>query len=954
MSSTPNRQGRPPGTKKKKRGPTPSLTLKDTGIPLSLRSMNHPEQKTYFKDKRKQYRSSSSPSLPSDSPTPKRRAISTDNIENHNQPGRPPLDPEHGPMKESSIKERKRELMKRQRNKDKISMARSTAVSFRWDKTKSGTDTGGSNREGEDGDTEADETIDLNHGPPSARTVRRYEAELKELVPASLQRQCELLKKMANEYDGCGVSIERNIGSRETPKATFARYQATISKFFENAKAKFASLPLILIKSWAQFLIKADASIFETCGLYFTDKGDVPVSVLAKQESDKIWDSLMKNKKRNDIRNLYLTHTIRVVKEVQLWKVHQHGEIIGLAQAVGVTEEFAAKVIAHVREGKEKELFKRKTRNDALRSSGLIQDLEEFLMLPRNSRTCPGDTVSVGYRVRKDKFLLKETKMNLIKQFKLDYPEYMFSDRVILRDWPRNFVTPSSRDRRRNVCPVHNNYQRLLEALHSAEVGTNIPPSCRSACCLAMCDSDRDPMFPPNWKKDCALGDCTSCPDLPVYIDPRIDTSTDLEFTQWRKDVSGRTTKTGEKKEVFGLFKVTMKIEDAVEYLQELTTALKLHIYTAYNQWRAKKLAEESLKVDSILIVDDYQMNLTVELAETTTTTVFGANNILIAIFPVVVMFRRAETGLVEKATITFFSDDISHDHQQVQKFEKRAIEIVAERTGLTFSHTIRFSDGCGAQFKSQFCVADLTNSPNILLQCPEGSSEAHYFASHEGKSESDTAGSLEKLRAERLILRNKNLVITESKHLVEAMNNELEDENTSTQKYSFRVVENIPPFERLKSDQRKGISLKGIRKLHFIGYRDGGLKTSQLSCLLCMEEGGVCEDCDNKPFTLTPAAIHKALGVVARDDDGEEATEEDDCSTTHPGMIVGEEIPDLDGEEDSELEFDENEGSRLFEEGDIVWAPVGSGRLPAKVISLNSVPASKRRAVQTEQVRSI
>ena len=55
----------------------------------------------------KQSRSSSSPSLPSDSPTPKRWAISTDNKENHNLPGRPSLDPQHGPMKGSSIIERK-------------------------------------------------------------------------------------------------------------------------------------------------------------------------------------------------------------------------------------------------------------------------------------------------------------------------------------------------------------------------------------------------------------------------------------------------------------------------------------------------------------------------------------------------------------------------------------------------------------------------------------------------------------------------------------------------------------------------------------------------------------------------------------------------------------------------------------------------------------------------------
>ena len=103
-------------------------------------------------------------------------------------------------------------------------------------------------------------------------------------------------------------------------------------------------------------------------------------------------------------------------------------------------------------------------------------------------------------------------------------------------------------------------------------------------------------------------------------------------------------------------------------------------------------------------------------------------------------------------------------------------------------------------------------------------------------------------------------------------------------------------------------------RKLHFIGYRDGGLKTSQLSCLLCMEEGGVCKDCDDKPFTLTPAAIHKALGVEARDnDDGDEATEEDNYDTTHPGMIVGEPIPDLDNEDASESEFDEDEGPRLL-----------------------------------------
>ena len=61
-------------------------------------------------------------------------------------------------MKGSSIIDRKKELMKRQRHKDKISMTRSTAVRFRWAKTKSGS---GSNTEGEDGATDTEEIIEL-------------------------------------------------------------------------------------------------------------------------------------------------------------------------------------------------------------------------------------------------------------------------------------------------------------------------------------------------------------------------------------------------------------------------------------------------------------------------------------------------------------------------------------------------------------------------------------------------------------------------------------------------------------------------------------------------------------------------------------------------------------------------------------------------------------------------
>ena len=44
-------------------------------------------------------------------------------------------------------------------------------------------------------------------------------------------------------------------------------------------------------------------------------------------------------------------------------------------------------------------------------------------------------------------------------------------------------------------------------------------------------------------------------------------------------------------------------------------------------------------------------------------------------------------------------------------------VEIVGEETGLSFNKLIRFSDDCGVQFKSRFCVAGLCQIPEKVLE---------------------------------------------------------------------------------------------------------------------------------------------------------------------------------------------------------------------------------------------
>ena len=90
----------------------------------------------------------------------------------------------------------------------------------------------------------------------------------------------------------------------------------------------------------------------------------------------------------------------------------------------------------------------------------------------------------------------------------------------------------------------------------------------------------------------------------------------------------------------------------------------------------------------------------------------------------------------------------------------------------------LRFSDGFGSQYKSRFCVADLCVVGGKLLGVEGASVCFAYFETNEGKSESDTRGSHDKVRVERMVLRNPDLTIASAAELVSELNN-LPPENT-------------------------------------------------------------------------------------------------------------------------------------------------------------------------------
>ena len=92
---------------------------------------------------------------------------------------------------------------------------------------------------------------------------------------------------------------------------------------------------------------------------------------------------------------------------------------------------------------------------------------------------------------------------------------------------------------------------------------------------------------------------------------------------------------------------------------------------------------------------------------ENPTSLSYSPNKLSVAMYPVCLEYKDSDEN-IKKGAITFFSEEKEHSHQHFAAFEKRMFEIIREKISHPIRNWIRFSDGCGAQFKSGYAVADL------------------------------------------------------------------------------------------------------------------------------------------------------------------------------------------------------------------------------------------------------
>ena len=320
---------------------------------------------------------------------------------------------------------------------------------------------------------------------------------------------------------------------------------------------------------------------------------------------------------------------------------------------------------------------------------------------------------------------------------------------------------------------------------------------------------------------------------------------------------------------------------------------------------------------ESVITIEDYQQNLEIEYSENPTSMAYSSNKTTVALYPIVLEYKIDDA--IYKSAIAFLSDDKLHDMQQVSEFEKRMFEILRSKIPNKIENWERWSDGCGHEFRSRFCNAELMKMTS-KLNLKKVSWE--YFEAHEGKNVSDALGSIIKTRLSRKLLEHAHGVRSAAEIV-----SLLDDCPQSTEKFTFLVTEEFKPFERIPAAERSVVVFPNILKTHSIKIVNNGLLAREQTCTICLPSM-LCEMCKKTPPT-----------VVTVDNE----SESDDESELGERVYGREEVEDDPSDNDDE-DDDETIECPGFSVWQSVWAKYYGTWYPAKIVTSNVLPPQLKK----------
>ena len=452
---------------------------------------------------------------------------------------------------------------------------------------------------------------------------------------------------------------------------------------------------------------------------------------------------------------------LRTAKEGNL-SVDNRGDITALAQTFSISRKKAARILQCLKDGTTDELYSHKRKS--LKESEWPELIKAFCLTKPICREAPGETVSVSYGERAEKYIRQFSIEEIYGLFRKKYTDFTYKLSSFRKFIPKNLVSPTLRDVKRNVCPIHENLRRSVMALNRFFIKEKkkdllLSSSTIDLCLMGIChpNIDEDKRNPLAWKMQCTKGLCHKCGfeesfnSLKKSIRDNHLSDKFITHTKWITEYEGKKSK-------LVVRKFTSKIDDFVNdsFIPSLSTekfSFPEHLRKAWRQWELTKtplvLAGEVGDV-AIRTREDYQQDLKYLCLSETVSTHRGVGVITMLCYPVVLEIFHANTDKKELHGVIYMSDSKNKNFDTVYKFENLLLDYV-EDLGYRVQRYDRITDGCGSQF---WCWGSMKHLENMSSRVPL--INFHRYERYEGKNMSDALGSMLKRKSNDSALRQR------------------------------------------------------------------------------------------------------------------------------------------------------------------------------------------------------
>ncbi|XP_053389228.1 uncharacterized protein LOC128552225 [Mercenaria mercenaria] len=414
----------------------------------------------------------------------------------------------------------------------------------------------------------------------------------------------------------------------------------------------------------------------------------------------------------------------------------------------------------------------RKTRKDKL-SEGARNKIAEYWVKnsqPLNDkRKVIRERIGPKTYIEHPKHILTSTQSSIYLNFVKENPDIKIGQRLFESLKPYYIKSAKRKDRITCLCKQHVEVSSLFKKAKECRKSIlDKTPNLKDDYVLwgSLSDVTEESLCPPvsingekMFRMSCLKRDCTKCgvSNIKLMAQELDDSTSFVTWNRYEYVFTGKKDRNGKyiKKQQF--VKVTSTMKEMWDYIKNSLSNFPLHNFLCHWQRQQLHSIVDNLPEGHVVMVHDYSEDFKCELQDEIQSDYFSRNEVSIH---VTVLYRHETENtesssthvpnIVKEYAFVIFESN-THDRDTIHHVRKLLIEsYLKDQLKYDLKYVHDFTDGCSQQYKSKFCMRDVSFSESDF-NCP---TQRNYFETSHGKGEQDAAGSHVKNKAHMSVIR--------------------------------------------------------------------------------------------------------------------------------------------------------------------------------------------------------